>query len=52
MNIPDNAYAVFAVVLGCSVGIIGAAWNSKELIAFGSAVAGYGAAWFQSGKKE
>lgn len=50
-SISDNVWAVVVVVVGSAVAITGAVMNSKELVAFGATVAGYGAAWFQSSKK-
>lgn len=44
--VADNVWAVVVIVIGAAVAITGAHTNSKDLLAFGSTVAGYGAAWF------
>lgn len=50
-RIPDNVWAVTVIVLGSAVAITGAHVGSKDLLAFGSTVAGYGAAWFRASSK-
>lgn len=45
----DNIWAFMDIIVGCVVAVIGAHWDSKELVAFGGTVAGYGAAWFRAG---
>lgn len=50
-RIPDNVWAFLLVVLGAGVAITAAHANNKDLLAFGSTVAGYGAAIFRSGKQ-
>lgn len=46
-KVSDNAYAVLLVVIGAAVAVYAAHMNSKDLLAFGSTVAGYGAALFR-----
>ena len=48
MNVSDNVWAVVVILVGSGVAITGAHMNSKDLLAFGSTVAGYGAAWFRA----
>lgn len=43
----DNSYAVMLIVIVAAVAITAACMNNKDLLAFGSTVAGYGAALFQ-----
>ncbi|MGA7887648.1 MAG: hypothetical protein WCA44_18085 [Acidobacteriaceae bacterium] len=47
-SIPDNAYGLLLIAMGCVLAFTGAHMGSKDLLSFGSVVAGYGAAVFQN----
>ena len=49
----DNGYAVLLIAMGAGIAVLAAYWGNKDLLGFGSTVAGYGAALFQraSGEK-
>jgi hypothetical protein len=49
-SVADNVWAFLLVVLGAAMAVVAAKLNNRDLLAFGSTVAGYGAATFQSNK--
>lgn len=50
-KIADNVWAFLMIVLGVAAAIAGAHMQSKDLIALGGTVAGYGAGAFRGGDK-
>lgn len=46
--VADNVWAFLMIVVGAAVAITAACIGNKDLLAFGSTVAGYGAGIFRS----